>query len=239
MAAAGKELIGILPQGSANSDFNGAGAGKAFDADAFIAAVFARLAEEGYGVLEPGRVIMSSHRGGDQPTRPETLKCKPPEKLAGLFLFDTMIASAFGGRSGRTSTGASPPSSSTCGRCGSDRPGRRAQMATWIQQNGFRLVVVYRKGGAYQAAAKAIETNLAARSRAAEPELGPLVCSSMRDHYAVHEVTDTARIQHMDVLAGDDALRKAIETLPTEEALEGVPREPPGPRAGRRSTRRS
>src|SRR6185436_13187430 len=38
-----------------------------------------------------------------------------------------------------------------------------------------------------------------------------------------HEVKDTARIQHMDVLAGDDALRKAIETLPTEEAPEGVP----------------
>ena len=47
----------------------------------------------------------------------------------------------------------------------------------------------------------------------------------------MHEVKDTARIQHMDVLAGDDALRKAIETLPTEAAPEGVPREhAPGPR---------
>jgi hypothetical protein len=96
MAAAGKELLGILPQGSESSDFNGAAAGKAFDADAFIAAVFKRLGEEGYGVPAPGRVIMSSHSGGDQPLT-ETLKSKPPEKLAGLFLFDTMIASAFGG----------------------------------------------------------------------------------------------------------------------------------------------
>ena len=80
MAAAGKELLGILPQGSGNSDFNGARAGKAFDADAFIAAVFARLVAEGYGVPGPGRVIMSSHSGGDQPLA-ETLKRKPPEKL--------------------------------------------------------------------------------------------------------------------------------------------------------------
>ncbi|MDA0166551.1 hypothetical protein OM076_40180 [Solirubrobacter ginsenosidimutans] len=228
MAAAGKELLGILPQGSENSDFNGAADGKAFDADAFIAAVFKRLTDEGYGVPAPGRVIMSSHSGGDQPLT-ETLKRKPPEKLAGLFLFDTMIASAFGGSvwayvDGRITAElehlkqmrlADPQSLAV-----------EAQMATWIQQNGFRLMVVYRKGGAYQAAAKAIEANLDARFAALAKELGsPLVLESMRDHYAVHEVTETARIQHMDVLAGDDALRKAIETLPTPEALEGVPRE--------------
>jgi hypothetical protein len=46
----------------------------------------------------------------------------------------------------------------------------------------------------------------------------------MRDHYAVHEVTETKRIQHMDVLAGDDALRQAIETLPTGEAAHTEPR---------------
>ena len=92
-------------------------------------------------------------------------------------------------------------------------------------------MVVYRKGGAYQAAAKAIESNLEARFAAAQPELGPLVFSSLRDHYAVHEVTETSRIGHMDVLAGDDALRNAIETLPTTEALEGVPREPAPGRA--------
>ena len=234
MAAAGKELLGILPQGSDHSDFNGAkNAGKAFDADAFIAAVFARLTAEGYGVPAPGRVIMSSHSGGDQPLS-ETLKSKPPEKLAGLFLFDTMIASAFGGAVW----------SYVDGRIGAELEHLRqmkladpeslaveAQMATWIQQNGFRLMVVYRKGGAYQAAAKAIEGNLDARFKAFEKEFGALVFSSMRDHYAVHEVTETTRIQHMDVLAGDDALRNAIETLPTTEALEGVPREPEPGRA--------
>ena len=223
MAAAGKELLGILPQGSANSDFNGARAGKAFDADAFIAAVFARLVAEGYGVPGPGRVIMSSHSGGDQPLA-ETLKRKPPEKLAGLFLFDTMIASAFGGAvwsyvDGRLT--AELEHLHQMKLADPDSLAVEAQMATWIQQNGFRLMVVYRKGGAYQAAAKAIETNLEARFAAAQPELGPLVFSSLRDHYAVHEVTETSRIGHMDVLAGDDALRNAIETLPTDRGARG------------------
>jgi hypothetical protein len=206
MAAAGKELIGILPQGTANSDFNGAGAGKAFDPDAFIAAVFARLGEEGYAV-KPGRVIMSSHSGGDQPLA-ETVKFKPPEKLAGLFLFDSMIASSFGGAVWNHVETRITAELAHLRQCDP------AQRATWIAGNGFRLVVVYRKGGDYQAAAKAIEANLTAKLGTAEPELVAL----LRGHYAVHEVTDTARIQHMDVLAGDDALRKAIETLPTEEA---------------------
>src|SRR5215210_890326 len=46
MAAADRDLMAILPQGSANSDFN-AGANKGFDADRFIGAVFGRLTEEG------------------------------------------------------------------------------------------------------------------------------------------------------------------------------------------------
>src|SRR4051812_7776059 len=101
MAAAGKELIAILPQGNATSDFNREQNGKAFDADAFIAAVFARLVEEGFFNAEdapkPGRVIMSSHSGGDQSSSEMLNSGKAPRKLEGLFLFDTMIASSFGG----------------------------------------------------------------------------------------------------------------------------------------------
>ena len=48
----------------------------------------------------------------------------------------------------------------------------------------------------------------------------------MREHYAVHEITETARIGHMDVLSGDDAFQKALETLPGGEPA-------PGDRAGR------
>jgi hypothetical protein len=193
MAAAGKELLGILPQGSATSDFNAGAAGKSFDADDFIAAVFKRLAEEGYGVPSPGRVIMSSHSGGDQSIQ-ELLDSgqgaagKAPEKLAGLFLFDTMIAAAFGGsvwsfvdkRIGEELDHLRMMRFSR-----TDPAVLEAQMATWIQRNGFRLVVVCRKGGDYQPAAKAIEAKLEQRFAAATKELGApgtLVYESMRDH---------------------------------------------------------
>ena len=90
-------------------------------------------------------------------------------------------------------------------------------METWLRENGFRLQVVYRKGGAYDAAAHDIEGKLAQRFGAAGKELGPRLLQLMRDHYAVHEITETARIQHMDVLSGDDAFQKALETLPGGE----------------------
>ena len=70
LAASKRELIGILPQGDATADFT-AGAGKAFDADNFIKAVFARLTAEGAWDTEqgpaPGNVILSGHSGADQP----------------------------------------------------------------------------------------------------------------------------------------------------------------------------
>src|SRR5688500_6201987 len=70
LAASKRELIGILPQGGATSDFT-AGAGKAFDADNFIKAVFRRLTAEGAWDTEqgpaPGQVILSGHSGADQP----------------------------------------------------------------------------------------------------------------------------------------------------------------------------
>ena len=90
-------------------------------------------------------------------------------------------------------------------------------MEAWLHENGFRLQVVYRKGGAYDAAARDIEGKLAQRFDAAGTVLGPRLTQLMRDHYAVHEITDTARIGHMDVLSGDDAFQKALETLPGGE----------------------
>ena len=92
-----------------------------------------------------------------------------------------------------------------------------AEMEAWLRENGFRLQVVYRKGGAYDAAARDIEGKLAQAFGAAGKELGPRLLQMMREHYAVHEITETARIQHMDVLSGDDAFQKALETLPGGE----------------------
>ena len=240
MAAAGKELIAILPQGSGNSDFNAGAGGKSFDSDTFIAAVFARLGEEGYWGADdaprPGRVILSSHSGGDQSIC-EMLKSgqgaagKAPAKLDGMFLFDTMITSAFGGAVGDFVDARikSEVDHLRLMKFSPQDPAEiEAAMIAWIKENGFRLQIVYRKGGAYDAAARAIDARIKLRFASSIKELGPAgspVHEAMRANFVVHEITDLKRIGHMDVLAGDDALRKAIEMLATDDAVEGVPRE--------------
>src|SRR5262245_45594857 len=95
MAAAGRAVVGILPQGTANSDFSKAG-GKGFDLPSYVAKVFERLtADNGWGPgvekpPTPGRAVLSGHSGGDQPIS-EMLDSGASGELAGLFLFDTMI----------------------------------------------------------------------------------------------------------------------------------------------------
>jgi hypothetical protein len=228
MAAAGKDLIAILPQGDEVSDFNPASAAKSFDSDTFIKAVFARLTEEGFEPPAPGRVILSSHSGGDQSIVEMLKSSKAPAKLAGLFLFDTMIAESFGGavadyvdarinrevdhlRLARFSP--------------ADPALIEAESLAWLRENGFRVQIVYRKGGAYEAAAKAIGARLEQHFAAVAKDLTPGVLQALRDHFHVHEITDIKRIGHMDVLAGDDAFQHAIESLPTEDAALGLPYE--------------
>ena len=130
------------PAGQRDSDFT-AGAGKAFDADAFIAAVFARLTAEGYsggaGAGAGDHVQPLRRRPADDGDAQRGGARKAPEKLAGLFLFDTMIASAFGGAVW----------SYVDGRIGAELEHLRqmkladpeslaveAQMATWIRRTG-------------------------------------------------------------------------------------------------------
>jgi hypothetical protein len=225
LSASKREMIGILPQGSASADYN-AGAGKAFDADDFINAVFRRLTADGVWDTEqgpaPGRVILSGHSGADQPISEmlnsgEGAAGKAPGKLAGLFLFDSMIASAFGGSVwSYVEKRIRAELDHLRLMKFSNRPKDEveADMEAWLRDDGFRLQVVYRKGGAYDAAARDIESKLVvALGAEAGKILGPRLLQLMREHYAVHEVTDTARIQHMDVLSGDDAFQKALETL--------------------------
>ena len=228
LAASKRELIGILPQGGATSDFT-AGAGKAFDADNFIKAVFSRLTAEGAWDTEqgpaPGRVILSGHSGADQPISEmlnsgEGASGKAPGKLAGLFLFDSMIASAFSGSVWNYVDRRLKDELDHLRLMKfSNRPKDEveAEMEAWLRENGFRLQVVYRKGGAYDAAARDIEGKLAQSFGVAGNVLGPRLLQMMKEHYAVNEITDTQRIGHMDVLSGDDAFQKALETLPGGE----------------------
>src|SRR3954468_12822804 len=196
MAAAGKDLMAILPQGDEASDFNAGQAGKAFDADDFIKAVFQRLTEEGYDPPAPGRVILSSHSGGDQ-SIVEMLKSgqgaagKAPGKLAGLFLFDTMIAESYGGAVGDFIDAriVQELDHVRLARFSREDPAKiEAALIAWIKENGFRVRIAYRKGGAYEAAAKAIGGRLELRFASAIKELGPVgspVWQAMRENFAV------------------------------------------------------
>src|SRR4051794_5108384 len=151
MAAAGKDLLAILPQGDEVSDFNSASAEKSFDADDFIKAVFPRPAEEGYDPPAPGRVILSSHSGGDQ-SIVEMLKSgqgaagKAPGKLAGLFLFDTMIAESYGGAVGDFIDAriVQELDHVRLARFSREDPAKiEAALIAWIKENGFRVRIAY------------------------------------------------------------------------------------------------
>jgi hypothetical protein len=185
------------------------------------------------GDVSPGSVILSGHSGADSPIADMldgTRGGEAPADMAGLFLFDSMIASQFGSSvwtyvKGRLDAELKHLTSIKA-RTG-DPAAAATEMTEWLSSHGFRLQVVYRKGGDYQAAAVALKTQLDAWFGAAASVIGGsgAVHAAMRDHYAVHEITDTKRITHMDALSGDDAFRKAIETLDLPEAMrdEDVP----------------
>ncbi len=106
MAASGRPMIGILPQGSELSDFNPDdpqknakqnASSKGFDADTYITAVFGRLADMGVwrdGAPTPGKVVLSGHSGADMPIAQMVSGEMSPSKLQALFLFDTMYPEA-------------------------------------------------------------------------------------------------------------------------------------------------
>ena len=95
MSAAGRPLIGLLPQGSAGSDFGKGSAG--FDLGTFVSAAFAQLTADKAWDADgssgdpptPGRATLSGHSGADQPIT-QMLSGGKANDLAGLFLFDTM-----------------------------------------------------------------------------------------------------------------------------------------------------
>jgi hypothetical protein len=97
LAAAGRPMVAILPQGVGKSDF-GAGTARAFKADDYIKAVFDRLSEIGAWPAKdaptPGPVILSGHSGADTPMTQMLTSDLGPKDLRGLFLFDTMYPGA-------------------------------------------------------------------------------------------------------------------------------------------------
>src|SRR5262249_34732813 len=94
----GKNIVGILPQGGPQSQFNPEGGPKqkqkGLDADTYIKNAFAKLTElkEWNTPVppQPGRVILAGHSGADVALTEMLDGEKGPKRLGGLFLFDTM-----------------------------------------------------------------------------------------------------------------------------------------------------
>jgi hypothetical protein len=164
MAASGRPMIGILPQGSALSDFNPDdparnakqnATSKGFDADAYIAATFTRLAEMGVwrdGAPTPGKVVLSGHSGADMPIAQMVGGEMSPSKLQALFLFDTMypdagfektIWRAVEQRLDQDLFALTAIDASTTG----GRDAAEERMVRWVVENGFRVYNVH--GGFY------------------------------------------------------------------------------------------
>jgi hypothetical protein len=244
MAASGRPVVGVLPQGSATSDFT-TGKGKGFDLPGYVTAVFDRLtADQGWGTPPagtstdvppaPGRLLLSGHSGADQPIA-EMLAGGTSGDLAGLFLFDTMIVGEKENAKRRQMSG---PAAATWrplfeGRVeayvlrrmdadlarllalkhGRDPAAAAQAMRDDVIRQGFRLSVVFRKGGPYDQAGtllgRAVDGWFAKLDANA---VGADVAALLRANYSVRDVP--ASVEHMDIMASGDAMRHAIEMVP-------------------------
>jgi hypothetical protein len=96
VAASGRAMIGVLPQGTGSSEFGGPKGSLGFDSNSFLNAVFAQLGDLAiWTVKMPGRgqVILSGHSGGGLPVS-EMLKPagqdRLPTGLGEVALFDAI-----------------------------------------------------------------------------------------------------------------------------------------------------
>ena len=96
MSAAGRPMVGLLPQGSARSDFSKGPAVRLRPRHVRDRRVHRLTADKvwfaggaGQSPPTPGRAVLSGHSGADQPIT-QMLSGGQANELAGLFLFDTM-----------------------------------------------------------------------------------------------------------------------------------------------------
>lgn len=228
MAASGRPMIGILPQGSELSDFNPDdpkknakqnAASKGFDADTYIAATFSRLAEMGVwrdGAPTPGRVALSGHSGADMPIAQMVSGEMSPSKLQALFLFDTMypdagfektIWKAIEQRLDQDLTALTAIDASTT----SGRDVAEQRMVQWVVENGFRVYNVH--GGFYGKSSQYLVEQRDAWLARNRQVVGT---KKSRIHQAI---LANIRITpggggHWNIISADDHLETAIGMLP-------------------------
>ncbi|MGS0684434.1 hypothetical protein ACVBEQ_04605 [Nakamurella sp. GG22] len=247
LAAAGRPMVAILPQGVGKSDF-GAGEARAFDADSYIRSTFSRLGALGAWTAKdaptPGPVVLSGHSGADNPMSRMLSSSLGPKNLGALFLFDTMYPGAGfvekiwvyvkGRLDGELAAleaireGSTEQDADAAGSSDGPRPASSAAvlepMLDYVLRQGFRLFNVH-GGSTYKPQsdqlAKAIDGWFA------QPRVGRVVGgadSPLRDawrgNFEIFRSADRAKGVHMRILRYGDHLKKAVDLLPQRMAVD-------------------
>ncbi len=247
MSAAGRPLIGLLPQGSAASDFS-SGKGAGFDLGAFVTAAFKQLTTDKAWDADgssgdpptPGRATLSGHSGADQPLT-QMLSGGQANGLAALFLFDTMYVSDAEKKAKRKLK--EPPTADNWklelegkveayvkARFDADLAAVQrlpaADRAAWIKGQGFRLSVVHAAGSdRYTESSDRLRDQVNGWINGLDPAVvGADVITAIQQNYVFK--TAAKGKGHMEVM-GDGNFAGAIAMLPLSTVA--GPKQPPAP----------
>ncbi|HEU5485949.1 MAG TPA: hypothetical protein VFU98_13660, partial [Microlunatus sp.] len=250
LAAAGRPMVAILPQGVGKSDF-GAGRSRAFDADSYIRSTFARLTAIGAWAAEdaptPGPVALSGHSGADNPISTMLSGTLGPKNLGALFLFDTMYPGAgfvekiWTYVEGRLNGELAELESIRAGSQEQDadaaedgigpRPASEAAvleaMLDYVVRSGFRLFNVH-GGSTYRPQSEQLNRNIDrwfGSRRVRQVVGGPdaPVRQAWRANFEIFRSADRAKGVHMRILRYGDHLKRAVELLPQRLAVDTTP----------------
>ena len=230
LAASGRPMIGILPQGNRASDFN-QGKGKGFDADAYVAQVFKRLGSMGVwkAAPTPGGVTMSGHSGADAPLAEMLNSDLGPEKLSALFLFDTMYPGAgFATRIWNAIERRLDQDLTTIGAIGADgKLSAEARRAQWVHEHGFRVYNVH--GGFYEPSSEHLSTQFKKWLDGNAKVVGT-AGSAVFQAIAANIQIISGKGGHFGIMSTDDHLKTALGMLPGQNGSSAAPAPAPAPR---------
>ena len=250
LAAAGRPMVAILPQGVGTSDF-GAGKARAFDADSYISSTFARLGAIGAWTAKqaptPGPVVLSGHSGADNPMSQMLSSSLGPKNLGALFLFDTMYPGAGfvekiwtyvkGRLDGELADleaiqeGGADQDADAAGADQGPRPASSAAvleaMLDYLRRQGFRLFNVH-GGSTYKPQSDQLAKNIDgwfAQRRVRQVVGGPdsPLLDVWRGNFEIFRSADRAKGVHMRILRYGDHLKRAVDLLPQRVAVDATP----------------
>lgn len=249
LAAAGRPMVAILPQGVGKSDF-GAGKSRAFDADAYIRSAFGRLTAIGAWTAKdaptPGSVVLSGHSGADNPISTMLSTTLGPKNLGALFLFDTMypgagfvekiwtyvegrlngeLAELAAIRAGSGEQDADAADDGVGPRSASPAAVLEA-MLDYVLRSGFRLFNVH-GGSTYKPQSEQLNRNInrwfdrsAVRTVVGGPDAP--VRQAWRANFEIFRSADRAKGVHMRILRYGDHLKRAVDLLPQRLAVDAA-----------------